>query len=140
MSDSEIVRGENALNCAVVSREPKLLLADDDPSVRDLISRILSFLGYEVMVANNGLEAGTLFLTGSYDLVITDLHMPLMNGWQLSRLIKERSPSTPVIVITGFRDDRYWEEMNMNWVDAIVMKPFKVKEFGRTIQSLLRVA
>ncbi|MCU0596878.1 MAG: response regulator, partial [Desulfobacterota bacterium] len=88
----------------------------------------------------NGLEAGTLFLTGSYDLVITDLHMPLMNGWQLSRLIKERSPLTPVIVITGFRDDRDWEEMNMNWVDAIVMKPFKVKEFGRTIQSLLRVA
>jgi DNA-binding response OmpR family regulator len=116
------------------------LLADDDPSVQEVLSRILSFLGYEVSVASNGLEAGTLFLTGSYDLVITDLQMPLVNGWQLSRLIKERSPSTPVIVITGFRDDRHWEEINMNWVDAIVMKPFKAKEISRTIQSLLRAA
>lgn len=140
MSDAEIVRGESALNCAVVSRDTKLLLADDDPSILELMSRILSFLGYEVTVASNGLEAGTLFLTGCYDLVITDLHMPLMDGWQLSRLIKERSPTTPVIVITGGCEDRNWEEMNMNWVDAIVMKPLKAKEISRTIQSLLRVA
>lgn len=140
MSNSGIVRGKNAVNCALVRRDAKLLLADDDPSVREVLSRILSFLGYEVSVASNGLEAGTLFLTGSYDLVITDLRMPLMNGWQLSRLIKERSPTTPVIVITGFRDDRCWDEMNMNWVDAIVMKPFKVKEIGSTIQSVLRGA
>ena len=140
MSDTEIVRGKSALNCAIVSRDTKLLLADDDPSIQELMSRILSFLGYEVSVASNGREAGTLFLTGCYDLVITDLHMPLMDGWQLSRLIKERSPTTPVIVITGGREDRHWEEMNMNWVDAIVMKPFKAKEIRRTIQSLLRVA
>jgi DNA-binding response OmpR family regulator len=140
MSDSGIVRGKSAVDCALARRDTKLLLADDDPSVQEVLSRILSFLGYEVSVASNGLEAGTLFLTGSYDLVITDLQMPLVNGWQLSRLIKERSPSTPVIVITGFRDDRHWEEINMNWVDAIVMKPFKAKEISRTIQSLLRAA
>jgi two-component system, autoinducer 1 sensor kinase/phosphatase LuxN len=76
-------------------------VVDDNRAVHEVLPRMLSFLGYEVTLAGNGIEAGTLFLTGSYDLVITDLQMPLMNGWELSRLIKERSPNTPVMVVSG---------------------------------------
>lgn len=115
----------------------QVLVVDDNEAVRDVLSRMLSFLGYDVTLAGNGIEAGKLFLTGSYDLVITDLQMPLMNGWELSRLIKERSPNTPVMVVSGACDEKHWEKMNMRCVDAIILKPFRLKEIEGTVQRLL---
>lgn len=87
--------------------------------------------------AGNGIEAGRLFFTGSYDLVITDLEMPFLNGWELSRLIKERSPDTPVMVVSGAFDERHWEKMDKGCVDAIVLKPFKLKQMEGTVRRLL---
>ncbi len=137
MSEIEIKREEGAHCFAVTQRNAQLLVASNDKAVQEVLSRILSLLGYEVTAAENGLEAATHFFTVAYDLVLTDLQMPLMNGWELSRLVKERSPTTPVIVVTGFCDDAHWEKMAMNTVDAIVTKPFKVKEIDKTIQNLL---
>jgi len=96
-----------------------------------------SFLGFGVTRADNGLEGGTLFLTGSYDLVVTDVHMPLMNGWELSRLIKERSPKTFLIVGMGSSEDKQWERVDKSCDDAVIPKPFKLEEFGTTVQRLL---
>jgi two-component system autoinducer 1 sensor kinase/phosphatase LuxN len=78
-----------------------------------------------------------LFLTGSYDLVITDFQMPVIGGWKLSRLVKEKSPDTPAILMVGFADGNQWEKLNMNYVDAIMMKPFKLEEIEKTIKRLL---
>jgi len=63
--------------------------------------------------------------------------MPLMNGWEMSRLIKERSPKTPVIVVTGFCEDKQWKKVDKSCVDAIIPKPFKLEEFGSAVQRLL---
>ena len=60
-----------------------------------------------------------------------------INGWELSRLVKEQSPKTPVIVITGFCDDKHREKLNTNSVDAIIQKPFKAEEIEKTVQRLL---
>jgi CheY-like chemotaxis protein len=120
------------------SRKRQVLVVDDNESVRDVLSRMLSFLGYDVTPAGNGVEGGTIFLMGSYDLVVTDLHMPLMNGWELSRLVKERSPKTPVIVVTGLPEDNHGEKLDQACVDAVIPKPFRVKEFERTVQRLLK--
>ena len=118
-------------------KREQLLVVDDNEGLQEVVSKNLSFMGYGVIVADDGLEAATLFLTGSYDLVITDFQMPVIGGWELSRLIKESSPDTPVIVITGSADDKQWEKLNMNYVDAIIMKPFKVEEIETTVQRLL---
>jgi CheY-like chemotaxis protein len=122
---------------AASERKRQLLVVDDNQAVQDVLSRMLSFLGYDVTLAGNGLEAGTLFLTGSYDLVITDLQMPLMNGWDLSRMIKEQSPKTPVVVISGGCDEAHREKTNLSCVDALIPKPFKLKEIGGTVRRLL---
>jgi DNA-binding response OmpR family regulator len=118
-------------------RNRQILVVEDNESVRDILSRTLSFWGYDVTPAGNGVEAGTLFLTGSYDLVITDLEMPLMNGWELARLIKKLSPNTPVMVVSGSCDETRWEMTKMCCVDAIIAKPFKLKEIGGTVRRLL---
>jgi CheY-like chemotaxis protein len=120
-----------------LGKKRQVLVVDDNKAVQGVLSRMLAFLGYSVTVAGNGLEGGTLFITSPYDLVITDLQMPLMNGWELSRLVKERSPKTPVILVTGSYDEKHCEKMSMNCVDAVIPKPFRVQEIEKTIQRLL---
>jgi hypothetical protein len=120
-----------------LGNKPRLLVVDDAKDVQWLLSRALSFMGYDVVVAGNGLEAMTLFLASSYDLLITDLQMPLVNGLELSRLVKEQYPKTPVILVTGFCDDKLFEKANMNCIDAVIPKPFNLDEIEKTVQRLL---
>ena len=137
MLQNEIVIEKAPHTIPALGRKRQVLVVDDDEALRDILSRMLSFWGYDVTLAGNGLEAETLFFTGSYDLVITDLQMPLMNGWELSRLVKERSPNTPVMVVSGACDKMHWEKTNMTCVDAVIPKPFKVKEVEGTVRRLL---
>ena len=66
----------------------KILVVDDEKGVRDILSEILSRMGYEVAVACNGGEGLNLFWTRTFDLVMTDLTMPDMDGWTLAFHIK----------------------------------------------------
>ncbi len=138
MLASEIAREKGTLPIPPMEGRRQVLVVDDNRAVQDVISRMLTFLGYDVTVASNGIEGGTLFITGSYDLVITDLQMPLLNGWELSRLVKERSPKTPVILVTGSYDEKQCGKMGMNCIDAVIPKPFRLKEIEKTIQRLLK--
>ena len=137
MLEPEIVMEKSAYTIPPLERKRQLLVVDDNQAVQEVLSETLSFLGYDVTIADNGIEGGTLFLSGSYDLVVTALDMPLMNGRELSRLIKERSPNTPVLVISGAGDEMHWKEMNMRCVDAIILKPFMVEDIKETVQRLL---
>jgi CheY-like chemotaxis protein len=137
MLQNEILMEEAPHPIPALGRKRQVLVVDDNEAVREVLSKTLSYWGYDVTLAGNGLEAGTLFLTGDYDLVITDLQMPLMNGWELARLIKERSPNTPVMVVSGACDETHWEKTNMRFVDAIILKPFKLKEIEGTLRRLL---
>jgi DNA-binding response OmpR family regulator len=137
MLQSEIVMEKSLHPVPALGRKRKVLVTDDNEAVREVLSKTLSFWGYDVTLAGNGLEAGTLFLTGDYDLVVTDLQMPLMNGWELARLIKERSPNTPVMVVSGACDETHWEKVNMNCVDAIIPKPLRLKEIEGTVRRVL---
>jgi CheY-like chemotaxis protein len=128
-------KGSDALPAP--GRRRKVLVVDGNVAAQDVMPRLLSSLGYDGTIAGNGPDAGVLFVTGAYDLVITDLEMPLVNGWELSRIVKERSPKTPLVVVTGVNGENHWEKMNMSCIDAIVMKPFKSEEIARTIQRLL---
>jgi CheY-like chemotaxis protein len=139
MLQNQIVMERAPHPIPALGRKRQLLVVDDKRAVREVLSKMLSFLGYDVTLAGDGIEAGTLFLTGTYDLVITDLQMPLMNGWELSRLVKERSPNTPVMVVSGACDETHWEKTNMSWVDAIILKPFKLKEIEGTVRRLLNI-
>ena len=136
MLEHKIMTGKAQGAIRAVERRRQVLVVDDKMAVRDILSRILSSWGYHVTAAGNGLQGATLFITGSYDLVITDLEMPLMDGWELSRLIKKQSPNTPVILVTGLCEDRHWEQINTSCIDAIILKPFDLHEIEKTIQRL----
>jgi CheY-like chemotaxis protein len=137
MLEPEILMEKDPHTIPALPKNGRLLVVDDDRTIQNVLSRILSSMGYDVTLAGNGVEAMALFVTGPYDLVMTDFQMPIMNGWELSRLVKEQSPSTPVIVMTGFCDNRLWEKLKMNCVDAIILKPFKLEELEQTVRRLL---
>jgi CheY-like chemotaxis protein len=137
MLEPEIMMEKGTFTIPVLRKKGQLLVVDDDKAMQEVLSRALSSMGHDVTLAGNGLEAMALFLTGSYDLVMTDFQMPLMNGWALSRLIKEQSPTTPVIVVTGLCDDQHLEKLNTKCVDAVIQKPFKLEEIEQTVKRLL---
>ena len=82
----------------------KVLMVDDDSSVRGVISEILAFMGYEVVTAANGLDGLDLFRTASdeIDLVITDLRMPVMNGYEAVDCIRQLKPAARIICMSSY--------------------------------------
>ena len=81
--------------------EKKILLVDDETTILETYSSLLSEKGFSVITAGSGREALEMFSLNSFDLVITDLAMPDGDGFQLLEEIKGISPHTPVIVFTG---------------------------------------
>jgi CheY-like chemotaxis protein len=70
----------------------RIMMADDNKAVQDIVSEFLEFLGYEVALAINGIEALAVFLASTFDLVLTDLEMPAMDGLSLAGHIKRKVP------------------------------------------------
>jgi len=112
----------------------RLLLADDQPSVRDAIRLLLSLDEHTVVAAADGLEALELFMREHFDLVITDFDMPKMKGNELAARIKRVCPTQPVLMITA-----YAEQLgdSQSPVDAILSKPFQLEDLRRAMAKLL---
>ena len=100
----------------------RILVADDNKVIRNAVSRFLEFMGFEVALPANGIEALAVFLESTFDLVITDLQMPAMDGLSLASHIKERSPSTPVILLTGCDRETVWKKVERALVDSVIFK------------------
>jgi CheY-like chemotaxis protein len=115
----------------------RILVAEDNKAIQDVVSRLLDFMGFEVALACNGVEALTVFLDSSFDLVLTDLEMPIMDGWSLTQCIKERSPNTPVVWMTGADREFVLKKVERGPVDSVLFKPFKVEDLARTVQEAL---
>ena len=81
----------------------RILVVDDEDIVRTSCSRTLSPEGYEVSLAKNGFEGLKMASEERFDLVLTDLKMPDMDGIEVLRIIKEKWPETAVIIVTGYQ-------------------------------------
>jgi CheY-like chemotaxis protein len=114
-----------------------ILVVDDEKAVRGALADNLKFLGYEVATASNGPEGLRLFLADSFDLVFTDMHMPGMDGWNLARRIKDKSPNTPVVLITGSERETVMKTLKGSFVDAAIFKPFSLGDIQETVRRLL---
>ena len=79
-----------------------ILLVDDEEAYRELISRVLTKAGYEVLQAADGLQALSLLEESNVDLVISDILMPNLNGYGLVARLRAKWPTMPVILTTGF--------------------------------------
>lgn len=115
----------------------RILVAEDNKAIRVVVSEFLEFIGYEVALAINGIEALAVFIASSFDLVLTDLEMPVMDGLSLAGHIKARSPHTPVILVTGADRETVLKKVVNGPVDSVIFKPFKLKDLQKTVQGTL---
>jgi len=137
MGENKKEAKESAYSNAGQAISRRILVAEDNKAVQDVVSRILDFMGFEVALAGNGVEALSLFFENSFDLVLTDLEMPIMDGWSLTHCIKERSPNTPVVVMTGADRETVLKKVKSAPVDSVIFKPFLINDFQSTVQRLL---
>ncbi|MBI3949081.1 MAG: sigma-54-dependent Fis family transcriptional regulator, partial [Acidobacteria bacterium] len=118
----------------------KILLVDDDSSLRRVLEFQLHDAGYDVLTASDGRIAFDLFTANEVDLVITDIMMPEIDGVELLRRIKAMSPETSVIVITAYGSiESAVEAMKLGAYDYIT-KPFEREELLLTVEKGLRIS
>jgi signal transduction histidine kinase/ActR/RegA family two-component response regulator len=110
------------------SRRARVLVIDDEDSVRDILSRMLKTKGHRVVVAPNGEEGIERFRAEAFDLVLTDLGMPKLSGWDVGKTIKEINPKTPVAMITGWGVELDREKLNESGIDLVISKPFNFEQ------------
>jgi DNA-binding response OmpR family regulator len=116
----------------------KLLVIDDDEHILTNLCYFLKEKKYDVISAVDGLEGLKLFENDQqgFDLVITDIVMPQISGMGLISLIKNKSPDTPVIAITGWGE--YPEAFAAeSQADKVLSKPFELSELDKTINELI---
>ena len=122
-----------------VKQPMTILVIDDDERVRTLLKDILLFGGYRVIEASDG-ESGMRHLEeGGFDMVLTDLGMPGMNGWEVTKLIKTKIPQLPVALITGWGTNLDEKKIEESGVDWIIGKPFQVNEILETVKLFKKV-
>ncbi len=116
-----------------------VLVVDDSPTVREMVSELLEQNGLEVVVANDGEEAKAKIEASPPDLVVMDIIMPRMNGYELCRWIKTgvKTKDIPVVLCSTKSEefDRYWGLKQGG--DAYVTKPFSTEELLDTVKRLL---
>jgi two-component system cell cycle response regulator CpdR len=117
-----------------IIRGKRILLVDDQPSVREALRMILKFDGHSVTEANDGAEALDLFTRSQFDLVATDLEMPVMKGDELAVRIKKLAPKQPILMITAYEKELGDSE---NPVDGVLNKPFAMGNLRGAIAKLL---
>ena len=130
----EAVKQEAKKRKAVVAKPANILTVDDEPEVLKALGLTLEYFGHWVKGFIRGDEAIKAFKDGNYDLVITDLGMPEMSGWDLARAIKKIKPDMPVLLITGWVVDLDEEQKKL--VNGVIAKPFSRDSISSAISQV----
>ncbi len=116
-----------------------LLVVDDESSVREVLALMLTQEGHDVVTAQNGAEALDFFVRDRWDVVITDRSMPIMRGDELAAKIKQWSPETPVVLLTGFAGPMELTGTHARFFDMVLHKPFTVIALREGLEWLMSV-
>lgn len=117
-----------------------IMVVDDDEKITALIKRSLVFEGYAVMTASNGAEALKLILQEEPDLIILDVMMPVLDGWEVVRRIREGGLALPVLMLTA-KDEVQDRVKGLELgADDYLVKPFALEELLARVRALLRRA
>ncbi|MCX7925909.1 MAG: response regulator [Fimbriimonadales bacterium] len=121
----------------VASPQRNVLIVDDDALVRETLHFVLEDGGYQVYAASSGAEALRILEREPVDIVLSDIFMPGMNGFDLLRQIRERAPETPVILITGYGNIEMAREALKQGASDFITKPYNIHEIPIMIERNL---
>ncbi len=112
-----------------------ILVVDDELLIRDLLYDFFNSQGWDIKVAENGERALEIVESEKIDLILTDLKMPIMDGMELTKQIKENHPDLPVIVMTGYPSVDSAVEALRNKVADYIVKPFNINQLYKVVES-----
>ena len=121
------------------SQRPRVLLVDDYPDAREMYTEYLEFSGFEVVEAGNGMEALQRAVETSPDIILMDLSLPVMDGWEATRRLKadKRTASIPVVALTGHALAGISEGAKRAGCDAFITKPCLPEDLVKEIRKVL---
>jgi PAS domain S-box-containing protein len=111
---------------AKTARQGRILAVDDERDLAVMLARMLQGDGHEVRVCTRGAEALEVLAQEPFDLLLTDVSMPDMDGWEVARRVKERHPDLPVGVVTGWGSQYEGMDLAARGIDFLLSKPFTV--------------
>ena len=114
-----------------------ILIVDDEESLRDILEEMLLAGGYKVTQAAGGIEGLAVFQKENIDLLITDLGMPGMSGWEFVDKVKEIKPALPVILTTGWGAQVSPEDIDSKGISMVMDKPFTLEKVLEMVSEVL---
>ncbi|MBA2447695.1 MAG: response regulator [Chloroflexi bacterium] len=118
------------------ARGLRIIVVDDEPALATLIARMLGLDGHSVVSVHSGTAALDRLGMESFDLMISDMGMPGMNGWELISHVRARFPSIPIILASGWGSQVTAEEARTRGVHAVMAKPYRIVDLQRAIATL----
>jgi putative two-component system response regulator len=125
---------------ASLARRVRVLCVDDEPVILQVLRRLLELQGFEPVTFNDPEAAVAAFDDGSFDVVITDVHMPKMDGLALMRALRERQPDLPVMVVTGHGTVDTAIQALREGASGMLVKPFTGQELLSEVRRALSAA
>jgi DNA-binding response OmpR family regulator len=121
-------------------KKPRIIIVEDDAQIASLLNQTLKEAGYDTFVAFDGEMAANIIEEAQPLLVITDLMMPVMDGWQLCKHIRDKKIKVPILMLTALSDSADVVLGLDTGADDYLVKPFRVEELLARVRALLRRA
>lgn len=116
----------------------KILIVEDDPEIAELLEINLSDAGYRVEKARDGIEGLNKALTNEYDLIILDLMLPKLDGYDVCKRIREEKRTTPILMLTS-KSEEFDKVLGLELgADDYITKPFSIRELIARVKALIR--
>ena len=118
-----------------VTRRFRALIVEDDPAIRRLVGKLLQRRGIDIDIANDGKQAIDKIRTGVYDVLILDLMVPEVNGFEIIDFVRKNNINTPVAVVSAVSHQAL-TKLDTGIVKLVISKPFDVEDFTTRILAL----
>ena len=124
------------------SQRPRVLLVDDYPDAREMYSEYLQFSGFDVVEAANGIEALKHALEAAPDIILMDLSLPVMDGWEATRRLKSdnRTAGIPVVFMTARAQTRELDHFKSLGAAGVIVKPFDPMTLAASLRNQMQPA
>jgi DNA-binding response OmpR family regulator len=118
-----------------MSTRHRALIVEDDPAIRKLVEKLLVRRGIDIDTAHDGRQAINKLLSGEYSVVILDLMVPEVNGFEIIDFVKKNNIKTPIAVVSAVSHQAL-TKLDLDVVKLVISKPFDVDEFTKAIYAL----
>jgi DNA-binding NtrC family response regulator len=115
----------------------RILMAEDDKAVQSFVSRALAHRGHAVTAVDDGLQALEALEEAEFDILITDIVMPGLDGIALSLKVARDRPNLPILMMTGYSAERQRAHNMEQLVCRVITKPFSLEQIGKAAEEVL---